>query len=105
MVPTSIPNSAILNAHEALALHVAGLAEDQIALPAPSAMTDLPPIDPAVVVEAILQVGTTVPSGHATNVSIALDDALLRDIDAMAQDRSRFLADAARAELARRAGG
>ena len=98
-------STLIVNTHEALAMHIAGLAEDGIALPAPSAMTALPALDPAVTVEAIILVGATVPSGHETNVSIALDDALLRDIDAMALDRSRFLADAARAELARRAAG
>ena len=98
-------SEAIVNAHEALAFHVAGLAEDQISLPVPSAIASLPALDPAGVVDAIIQIGTTVPAGPATNVNVALDDALLRDIDALAQDRSRFLADAARAELARRSAG
>ena len=94
---------AIVNAREALAMHIAGLAEDGIELPKPSTIGALPAPPADVVVEAIILDGATVPSGQATQFSIALDDALLQEIDALAPDRSRFLANAARAELARRA--
>ena len=96
---------AIANAHEALALHIAGLAEDGVALPEPSTIGSLPSPSADVVVEAIILVGVTVPAGRATQFSIVLDDALLQEIDALAPDRSRFLANAARAELARRTAG
>lgn len=97
-------SEAIVNAHEALALHIAGMVEDQIVLPPASPINALPALPAEVILEAVILVATTVPSGRTTQVSIALDDALLQEIDAMASDRSRFLADAARAELARRTG-
>jgi hypothetical protein len=43
----------------------------------------------------------TVP-GKAKRVNVTLDEALLEEIDEVADNRSRFLAEAARAELARR---
>lgn len=41
--------------------------------------------------------------GKARRVNVTLDEALLEEIDAVTDNRSRFLAEAARAELARRA--
>jgi metal-responsive CopG/Arc/MetJ family transcriptional regulator len=43
--------------------------------------------------------------GKAQRVNITLDEALLDEIDQIADSRSRFLAEAARAELARRRAG
>ena len=43
--------------------------------------------------------------GKAQRVNITMDEALLDEIDAVADNRSRFLAEAARAELARRRAG
>jgi metal-responsive CopG/Arc/MetJ family transcriptional regulator len=40
--------------------------------------------------------------GKLQRVNITIDEALLDEIDAMADNRSRFLTEAARAELARR---
>jgi metal-responsive CopG/Arc/MetJ family transcriptional regulator len=50
---------------------------------------------------AVTVVGVTVP-GRAKRVNVTLDEALLDEIDSIAKNRSRFLAEAARAELARR---
>jgi metal-responsive CopG/Arc/MetJ family transcriptional regulator len=49
-------------------------------------------------------VPVTLP-GRAHRVNITMDEGLLHEIDAVADNRSRFLADAARAELARRRAG
>jgi metal-responsive CopG/Arc/MetJ family transcriptional regulator len=43
--------------------------------------------------------------GKAQRVNIAMEEALLDEIDAIADNRSRFLAEAARAEIARRRAG
>ncbi len=48
--------------------------------------------------------GVTFPDlpGRARRVNVTLDEALIEEIDSIATNRSRFLAEAARAELARR---
>jgi DNA-binding protein YbaB len=53
---------------------------------------------------AITLVPVTLP-GKAQRVNITMDEALLDEIDAIADNRSRFLAEAARAEIARRRAG
>jgi DNA-binding protein YbaB len=50
---------------------------------------------------AITLVSVALP-GKLQRVNITIDEALLDEIDAMADNRSRFLTEAARAELARR---
>ena len=57
--------------------------------------------DPDIQLVAITLVGVTVP-GRAKRVNVTLDEALLGEIDEVADNRSRFLAEAARAELAQR---
>lgn len=94
---------ALVNAHEALAGHVALMVQDGEALPKPTAVEDVT-ADPDVTMVAVTVVGVTVP-GRAKRVNVTLDEALLDEIDTVAKNRSRFLAEAARAELARRTAG
>ena len=88
---------ALVNSHEALAGHVALMVQDGDQLPDPTQVEAVPDIQ----VVAITLVGVTVP-GRAKRVNVTLDEALLEEIDEVADNRSRFLAEAARAELARR---
>ena len=93
---------ALVNSHEALAGHVALMVQDGDQLPDPTP------------VEAVARPRhsgcchyarrVTVP-GRAKRVNVTLDEALLEEIDEVADNRSRFLAEAARAELARRSAG
>jgi predicted RNase H-like HicB family nuclease len=91
---------ALVNSHEALAGHVALMVQDGDQLPDPTPVEAVPDIQ----VVAITLVGVTVP-GRAKRVNVTLDEALLEEIDEVADNRSRFLAEAARAELARRSAG
>lgn len=91
---------ALVNAHEALAGHVAFMIQDGDALPE-STPIEAVIADPDIRVVAITLVGVTVP-GRAKRVNVTLDESLLAEIDEVAGNRSRFLAEAARAELARR---
>lgn len=91
---------AIVNAHEALAGHIALMVEDGDTLPEPTAIEAII-ADAAITMVAVTMIGVTVP-GRARRVNVTLDEALLADIDAVADNRSRFLAEAARSELARR---
>jgi len=91
---------ALVNAHEALAGHVAFMIQDGDALPEPTPIEAVI-ADPDIRVVAITLVGVTVP-GRAKRVNVTLDESLLAEIDEVAGNRSRFLAEAARAELARR---
>lgn len=93
---------ALVRAHEALAGHVAFMLQDGDPLPEPT-MIEAVIADPDIRVVAMTLVGVTVP-GRAKRVNVTLDEALLNEIDEIAENRSRFLAEAARAELARRAG-
>lgn len=91
---------ALVNAHEALAGHVAFMIQDGDVLPEPMPIETVI-ADPEIRVVAITLVGVTVP-GRTKRVNVTLDEALLEEIDEIATNRSRFLAEAARAELARR---
>lgn len=87
-------------AHEALAGHVALMVADGDELPEPTPLeTVAAEREPSTV--AITLVPVTLP-GKAQRVNITIDMGLLEEIDAVADNRSRFLAEAARAELARR---
>jgi len=91
---------ALVNAHEGLAGHVALMDQDGDLLPKPTAIEAVV-ADSEIRIVAITLVGVTVP-GRAKRVNVTLDEALLEEIDEVAGNRSRFLAEAARAELARR---
>lgn len=94
---------ALVNAHEALAGHVTLMVQDGDSLPNPTPIESVT-ADPDVQMVAITMVGVIVP-GKAKRVNVTLDEALLEEIDDIAENRSRFLAEAARAELARRTAG
>lgn len=94
---------AIVNAHEGLAGHVALMVQDGGPLPDPTPV-EVVTADPEIQLVAITLVGVTIP-GRAKRVNVTLDEALLEEIDEVADNRSRFLAEAARAELARRSAG
>jgi len=95
-------DEAVRGAHEALAGHVALMVADGDALPAPTALEVVAAERDATTV-AITLVPVILP-GKAQRVNITLDQGLLDEIDAVTDNRSRFLSEAARAELARRAG-
>jgi predicted RNase H-like HicB family nuclease len=91
---------AVLGAQEALAGHVALMLVDGDAMPAPSALEEIAAQKEASTV-AITLIPVVLP-GRARRVNVTLDEALLEEIDQISNNRSGFLAEAARAELARR---
>jgi predicted RNase H-like HicB family nuclease len=91
---------SLMGAQEALSGHVALMIADGDALPKPTSLEDV-----AAEKEASTVVVTLVPvvlPGRARRVNVTLDEALLEEIDQISNNRSGFLAEAARAELARR---
>lgn len=92
------PNEAALNAEAALALHVQSMAKDGDALPPPSSLDDIEEVEGADDVARIL-VRVEAPA-KVTRVLVSIDEGLLRAIDAVASNRSAWIADAARAWLA-----
>jgi predicted RNase H-like HicB family nuclease len=84
---------AIDGAHEALALHVSGMIEDGAPIPVASP----PALEDGSV--AVAMVGVTLP-GKKKRVNVMIDEGLLAAIDAVSENRSRFLEKAARKELA-----
>ena len=85
-------------AREALALHIQGLVEDGDEIPSPSALETVmqDPVNAgtvAVLIEAPVRVSS------AIRVNITLPKDLIEAIDRASPNRSRFLADAARAAL------
>ena len=96
-------DEAVLGAHEALAGHVALMVADGDELPEPTPLEEVAAQRDASTV-AVTLVPVTLP-GKAQRVNITMDEALLDEIDAIADNRSRFLAEAARAEIARRRAG
>lgn len=83
---------AIAGGHEALALHVAGMIEDGDSIPSPSPAK----LDESSV--AISMIGVTLP-GKKKRVNVMIDQGLLAAIDAVSDNRSRFIEQAARRRL------
>lgn len=96
-------DEAVLGAHEALAGHVALMVGDGDQLPEPTPLEVVAAKRDGSTV-AITLVPVTLP-GKMQRVNITMDEGLLDEIDTVADNRSRFLAEAARAELARRRAG
>jgi predicted RNase H-like HicB family nuclease len=96
-------DEAVQGAHQALAGHVALMVADGDELPEPTPLEEVAAQRDESTV-AITLVPVTLP-GKAQRVNITMDEALLDEIDQVADNRSRFLAEAARAELARRRAG
>jgi predicted RNase H-like HicB family nuclease len=85
-------------ASEALELHINGLVEDGTAIPDPSPLDQIM-VDPENR-DAVAFLVEAVTSPHrSVSVSVALPEELVVAIDRASPDRSRFLADAARAKL------
>jgi predicted RNase H-like HicB family nuclease len=91
---------AISNAREAIAGHIALMVQDGDTLPTPSRFDSVAAQQDETTV-AVVHIAVATP-GKPKRISITLDDALLDEIDAVGSNRSRFLNEAARAELARR---
>ena len=83
---------AIEGAHEALALHVAGMIEDDLELPAPAE----PTLEEGSV--AVSMIGVILP-GRKKRVNVTIDEGVLAAIDAVTNNRSEFLEKAALKEL------
>ncbi len=91
---------ALIGAQEALAGHVALMLADGDTLPKASALAEVAAAREASTV-AVTLIPVVLP-GRARRVNVTLDEALLEEIDQISNNRSGFLAEAARAELARR---
>jgi predicted RNase H-like HicB family nuclease len=84
-------------AAEALQLHIEGMIEDGDPIPAPSRLDEIM-MDPdhrdgvAVLIDSVVR-------RPAVRVNVSLPPELLEAIDRVSQNRSRFLADAAREKL------
>ena len=84
---------ALDGAHEALALHIAGMVEDGEDIPAASE----PELMEGSI--AVSMVGVTLP-GKKKRVNVTIDEGVLAAIDAVTDNRSEFLEKAALKELA-----
>jgi predicted RNase H-like HicB family nuclease len=91
-------HEAAMSAEGALALHVEGMAKDKDTIPQPSTLDSIEAdLDGADDVACVL-VRVDVPV-KVERVLVSLDSNLIRAIDAVAPNRSAFIADAARAAL------
>jgi len=88
---------AALGAEEALNGHLSVAAEYGDAIPDPSDLDAVIAADGSVEVGRILVRGER--AGRAVRVQVSIEEGLLARIDRVASNRSRFLADAARAHL------
>ena len=84
---------ALEGAHEALALHIAGMVDDGDAIPNPSE----PQLLEGSVAVSLVRV--TLP-GKKKRVNVTIDEGVLAAIDAVTDNRSEFLEKAALKELA-----
>ena len=92
---------AALQAEEALQFHLDGMMADGGALPDPRSL-DRMPRDPAVKEVARILVRAEIPSAKALRLNVTLPEDLVHRIDAVADNRSRFLAEAAERALPER---
>lgn len=88
---------AIVNAGEARALHVAGIVEDGVALPIPTPFDRLV-IDKVIDNQAIASIEARQQRRKA-RINVMMDSKLLKQINAVASNRSWFLSKAAREAL------
>lgn len=85
-------------AAEALDLHVKGLAEDGVAMPPPTGL-DAIMTNPENRDAVAFLVDTPTKPTRAVRVNVMLPEDLVAEIDRTTNNRSRFLAEAARAKL------
>ena len=95
---------ALREASEALAFHAQGMREDGESIPAPRSLEEIRAAgedwyDMAGAIVAAVPL--LPPPARAVRVNITIDERLLAEIDAVAKNRSAFLADAAREALGR----
>ena len=90
---------AIAMGEEALAFHISGMIEDGDVIPLPTPLADVVPYD-GVIPVMVVRVQAIIPD-RAKRISITIDESLLDEIDSVSKNRSGFLANAARVELAR----
>ncbi len=96
----STPEEALAMGAEALSGHVAMMIADGDELPVPTPLAEIvDEPDENVVMHTLIPV---VIPGRAKRINVTLDESLLEEIDSETNNRSGFLAEAARAELARR---
>jgi predicted RNase H-like HicB family nuclease len=93
-------DEALRNAEEALAGHIGIMLADGDDIPEPTPLDVIARQSDATTI-AVALVPVVFP-GKARRVNVMLDEGLLSEIDRVTDNRSRFLADAARGELARR---
>jgi len=86
-------------AQEALKFHIAGMIEDGETIPEPSSL-DAVRADPAAHDAVIMLVDVPAEPSRSVRINVTLPADLLQRIDRSTNNRSRFLADAARARLA-----
>ncbi len=91
--------AAAINAEAALALHLEGMIGDKDPIPAPSSLDDIEPIEGGDDVAHIL-VRAELP-GRVTRVLLSMDEGVVAAVDAVASNRSAFIAEAIRERLAR----
>jgi len=85
-------------AGEALALHVAGMMEDREAMPEPSSLeTIMGDAENREAVAFLVSVATQ--AAKSVRINVMLPEDLVAEIDRTTSNRSRFLAEAARARL------
>ncbi|GAA0591515.1 type II toxin-antitoxin system HicB family antitoxin [Caenispirillum bisanense] len=89
-----------VDAQQALALHLKGMAEDGETFPRPTLLQEVE-ADADIQVAAIL-LATASVAGRTARINITIDTTLLSAIDAVTTNRSAFLADAALEALRRR---
>ncbi len=95
------PEEAMEMAPAALAGHIAAMAGDGAPIPDPSPIEEAARKGGRKVVLVTLVAAPPVAK-RSRRINITMDGGLLAEIDSVAANRSGFLADAARAELARR---
>jgi len=83
---------------EALSLHIAGMIEDGETLPAPSSLETIM-ADAAHRDAVAVLIDAPARRARSVRVNVMLPEDLLRDIDQVSSNRSRFLTDAAIAKL------
>ena len=87
------------NGAEALAFHIDGILEDHGRVPAPSSMLDVFNGLEGRRDAALVVVDVADRQSKSVRVNVLLPEDLLKQIDRVSGNRSRFLADAARAKL------
>ncbi|SEN51047.1 Predicted nuclease of the RNAse H fold, HicB family [Sphingomonas gellani] len=94
--------AACIQAEQALALHLEGMIRDKDDIPAPSDLESIEMVEGADDVARVM-VRADIPV-KVERVLVSIDANLLRSIDAVAPNRSAFIAEAARARLPHRPG-